>query len=423
MNFISRIIKSINAMRERLKIERHEAMYGPHFNEECALKAVSKMENEDGSRGEHWSLEETTSIANQYGINLKGEKYNKYDWYVALNMIRSDYYRAVVTMTSSDHIKYFVELAKAWLNDKDIEEGKMWYYYCYIMCDKLRKEAKTMLMLEDDAALMAMMNNGGFGGNGGWWWIWIILIFFCWGGFGGNGFGRGSDDASRLASQLNTDTNTSLLMQAIQGNKDAISTLSNTLNCDINAVQTALNTINTSVSQIACDTKLASCEVINAITSGNANLASQLANCCCQTQRSIDSVNLNLTQMNADNRLSICQQTNTLQNAITSGFNNLLTDNANKFNVIGAKIDAQTQMINDKFCQLEMREMQNKIDTLRDEKQGYQLSALTQQQTQNLVNQLRPCPVPAYLTCNPFGCNGGFTGYGYGYNDGCGCSC
>lgn len=96
MNFISRIIKSINAMRERLKIERHEAMYGPHFNEECALKAVSKMENEDGSRGEHWSLEETTSIANQYGINLKGEKYNKYDWYVALNMIRSDYYRATV---------------------------------------------------------------------------------------------------------------------------------------------------------------------------------------------------------------------------------------------------------------------------------------------------------------------------------------
>lgn len=63
MNFISRIIKSINAMRERLKIERHEAMYGPHFNEECALKAVSKMENEDGSRGEHWSLEETISTS------------------------------------------------------------------------------------------------------------------------------------------------------------------------------------------------------------------------------------------------------------------------------------------------------------------------------------------------------------------------
>lgn len=72
----------------------------------------------------------------------------------------------------------------------------------------------------DPAALMAMMNNnGGFGGNGGWWWIWIILIFFCWGGWGGNGFGNRGGEASQLASQLNTDANTSLLMQAINGNK------------------------------------------------------------------------------------------------------------------------------------------------------------------------------------------------------------
>ena len=125
----------------------------------------------------------------------------------------------------------------------------------------------------DPAALMAMMNNnGGFGGNGGWWWIWIILIWFCW---GGNGFG--GRNAGALASELNTDANTNLLMQAINGNKDAISNLSTTLNCDINAVQSALNQINAGVSQISCDTKLSSCEVINAITSGNANLASQLA--------------------------------------------------------------------------------------------------------------------------------------------------
>lgn len=116
----------------------------------------------------------------------------------------------------------------------------------------------------DPAALMAMMNNnGGFGGNGGWWWIWIILIWFCW---GGNGFG--GRNAGALASELNTDANTNLLMQAINGNKDAINNLSTTLNCDINAVQTALNQINAGVSQISCDTKLSSCEVINAITSG-----------------------------------------------------------------------------------------------------------------------------------------------------------
>ena len=65
------------------------------------------------------------------------------------------------------------------------------------------------------------------------------------------------------------------------------------------------------------------------------------------------------------------------------------------------------------------REMQNKIDTLRDEKNALQSSALLQQQTSNIVSQIRPCPVPAYLTCNPYGCNGGFGyGYPYGYNEG-----
>jgi hypothetical protein len=133
----------------------------------------------------------------------------------------------------------------------------------------------------DPAALMAMMNNNGMGGNGGWWWIWIILIFFCWGGFGGNGFGRDGNAAGRLASELNTDANTNLLMQAINGNKDAINSLSTTLNCDVTSIQNALSQINSGVNQISCDCKLSSCEVINAITSGNANLASQLANCCC----------------------------------------------------------------------------------------------------------------------------------------------
>lgn len=275
----------------------------------------------------------------------------------------------------------------------------------------------------DPAALMAMMNNNGMGGNGGWWWIWIILIFFCWGGFGGNGFGRGSNEAGRLASELNTDANTNLLMQAINGNKDAISTLSSTLNCDLNAVQSALNQINAGVSQVSCDTKLASCEVINAIGSGNATLASQLASCCCDIRESISGVNNNITKMGYENQLSVCNQTNTLQNAITGGFNNLIQDNATKFNILGSKIDAQTQIINDKFCQLEMREMQNKIDALRDDKQTLQFAASQQAQTANIVNQIRPCPVPAYLTCNPFGCNGGYTGYGFGYNDGCGCGC
>lgn len=255
----------------------------------------------------------------------------------------------------------------------------------------------------DPAALMAMMNNNGMGGNGCWW-IWIILLFFVWGGWGGNGFGNRGGEASQLASQLNTDANTNLLMQAINGNKEAISTLSNTLNCDINSVQSALNTINTSVSQIACDTKLSGAQVINAIQSGNANLASQLASCCCDVRNAI-------TTQGYESQLAIVNQTNTL------------TSNANtQFNILGAKIDAQTQIINDRFCQLEMREMQNKIDSLRQENTQLALAASQQAQTANIVSQLKaPCPTPTYVVPNPNCCYGGFAGYGYGYNEGCGC--
>ena len=126
-------------MHKLFKYKAYEQEYGPHFNQEEARKAVSKMQNEDGSRGPHWSLEETTSYANQHGINLNGN-FNRYDWFVALNMIYSDYYKVIVNITNSNNAKHFVEFAKAWLNDKDIDEGKMWYYYIYVMCDKIRDE-------------------------------------------------------------------------------------------------------------------------------------------------------------------------------------------------------------------------------------------------------------------------------------------
>ena len=133
-------------MHKLFKYKAYEFENGPHFNAEHARKAVSKMQNEDGSKGAHWSLEETTSIANQYGINLNN-RFNKYDWFVALNMIYSDYYKVIVNITNSNSIKHFVEFTKAWLNDKDVDEGKMWYYYIYVICDKIREE--EMELYED----------------------------------------------------------------------------------------------------------------------------------------------------------------------------------------------------------------------------------------------------------------------------------
>lgn len=317
--------KGFQILKSELCANVYEAINGPHFDEEHARYAVEGMENEDGTKGPHWTVEETTSVANQMGINLRSEKHNKWDWYVAMNTIYSDFYKAVVAMTGSNNTKHFAELTKAWICDKDISEGKMWHYYVYIMCDDEENDYKAY---EHE-------------------------------------YHKGNYSLNRYREPEYLDYD-----KYYHKHDRPYELRSRGYEYD---------------------------------------------------DYSDDSVNLNLTQMNADNRLSICQQTNTLQNAITSGFNNLSSENATRFNIIGAKIDAQTQMINDKFCQLEMREMQNKIDALRDEKNALQTSAITQQQTQNIVNQIKPCPVPAYLTCNPYGCNGGFTGYGYGYGYGDSC--
>ena len=122
------------------KIEKHERMYGPHFNEAMAMKAISKMQNEDGTIGQHWSLPETTQLANRYGISLSTERFNKYDWFVALNMVYSDYCAIIRNIQINDPTKFFVELAKYWIKDKDVDEGKMWYYFKYVMCDEYHED-------------------------------------------------------------------------------------------------------------------------------------------------------------------------------------------------------------------------------------------------------------------------------------------
>lgn len=93
-------------MHRIFRVKAYEAEHGPHFNEEHARKAVSKMENEDGTRGPHWSVEETTALASQYGINL-GSRFNRYDWFVALNMVYSDYYVVDITIQCNGETKKF----------------------------------------------------------------------------------------------------------------------------------------------------------------------------------------------------------------------------------------------------------------------------------------------------------------------------
>lgn len=264
-----------------------------------------------------------------------------------------------------------------------------------------------------DPNLLVAMNgkngNNGFGGDGSWF-MWIIFLFFLFPLFGRNGWG-GNDGgcgggAPGLAGLINNDNGRELLMSAIQGNGQAINNLATNLNCSVGQIQQAINGVSAKVAEVGCQVGMSSQQIINSIQAGNCQIANQMAQCCCDVKGAIQ-------QQGYENRIATINQTDDLKS------------NANtQFNILSSKIDAQTQLLSEKFCELEKREMQREIQQLRDEKQGYQMSALTQQQTQNLVDKLRPCPTPAFITCNPWGCNGGFYGNGYpfGYNDGCGCN-
>jgi len=99
--------------------EIYELIIGEHFDEECVLYAVSEMENEDGTVGAHWTLEETSEVITSMGLD-----YDPLDWYYVMNMIYSDYYSIIGTDTSK-----YVAFAKVWLDDKDAPEGKAYKYW------------------------------------------------------------------------------------------------------------------------------------------------------------------------------------------------------------------------------------------------------------------------------------------------------
>lgn len=109
---------------EELHCDLDMIIYGPHFTEFSAEKAVSEMENDDGTVGEHWNLDETTSVAVSKGVDFDTVKYNIYDWYYTMNMMYSDFYM----MNQGDPNKV-AEMTLLWFKDKDSPEGKSYLYY------------------------------------------------------------------------------------------------------------------------------------------------------------------------------------------------------------------------------------------------------------------------------------------------------
>lgn len=95
------------------------------FTRENAEKWVSHMENEDGTTGARWTMEQTDAVANISGVHVKS-----CIWWAAMNMMYSDYY-GVAAKYGLDRPEFYADLAKAFLMDKDAggAEAKMAGYY------------------------------------------------------------------------------------------------------------------------------------------------------------------------------------------------------------------------------------------------------------------------------------------------------
>ena len=190
--------------------------------------------------------------------------------------------------------------------------------------------------------------NGGFGfGNGmngiaDLFGLAIIASMFGWGNGWGNGFmGGNAGGAGFLSNQLNNDSGRELIMNAVttqgEASRTAIQTLSTMLGQDFNLVNAGVQSAQNTLNQIANAQGMSTLQMINAVQSGDANLASTIQKCCC------------------DNQLAICQQTNALSTQADRNANSLLN-----------AINAQTIAMNDQFCALKERELQSKIDTQAD---------------------------------------------------------
>lgn len=213
---------------------------------------------------------------------------------------------------------------------------------------------------------------GGNRNNDGGWWAWIIL--FALFGWGGNGFGFGGNGQGGVGAEVQRGFDTASITTKLDGINNGI--------CSLGYDQLAqMNTINTNVMQTGFGLQ-------NAIN----GVSTQIGDCCCTTQRSIDQV-----------RFDMAQNTCATNNAINTGF---------------AQLD---RTINDKFCELEMRQMQQTINEQQSLIQSLNLAQSQANQNQYLISQLRPCPTPAYLTCNPWATNGTSYNGCNGFNNGCGC--
>ena len=254
---------------------------------------------------------------------------------------------------------------------------------------------ESMLSPADVAVLSgntSRNNDGVFGDNGAWWII--ILLLFGWGrnGFGGNGFGGGSGVADNYVLATDFATIERKLDGINNGICDSTFALNNTITNGFFGVQNSLTQgfagLNTGLLQgnYALSSQMADC---------CCGIKTQLSDCCCRIERGIDGINYN-------NAL----QTSALQQTFCNSTRDIIENQNANYRALHDEIVANR--IEDKNAQIQAQ--QNEINALR-------LKASQEAQNTFLINQLRPCPDPAYIVPNPNCCYN----YAVVQSNGCGC--
>lgn len=217
----------------------------------------------------------------------------------------------------------------------------------------------------DPNVLLAMKGNNGFGGEGGWF-MWVIFLFFLM-GWGGNGWGGfGNNGRGGLANEINNDYGRGLLMDAIGGNRNALSNLATQLNCTEGQIQSAISALTSQVQNVGNQVGMSGMQTINALQQGNMQIAQQIANCCCQT-------NNNITTQGYESKLAICQQTHAINDNANANALMLRDNNQSNHLALMGKLD-----------QMQTQAMQDKLDALREKNSALVAQISNEHQTQAL---------------------------------------
>lgn len=248
------------------------------------------------------------------------------------------------------------------------------------------------MSLSSDGAPMLTMpvaptnsgGNGGFGWDGNGSWFIIILFLFAFLGWGNNGWGNNGGNSGGVVDGyvLSSDfANIERKMDLINGGLcDGFYAANTTLLNGFAGVNQNMNNGFQTAELSRANQQAALMQQLNA-------MQMQAAECCCNTQRSIEGVRYDMAAQACDTR-------NTVQNATRD-----IVENQN----------ANSRAILDFLTNSKMRDLESANQDLR-------LAASQSAQNNYLISQLRPCPSPAYITCNPWA----GSGYG-GCGSGCGC--